>query len=159
MFSLLKSDGKYFGLVHRNSSYIIGFKNPSHAKLVRQKICNKVKPELCRDHYEDITHFVKNSLLDAGIASDGLGSITIDDGALVVIPWSSKGEIKEAAFEIEPVSEQTMLAFPFERNIGIIIANDIFLKPNVINFQEYIFASHIIDPSQHMGLFRSKLVL
>lgn len=162
MFSLLlHKPSKLFMGYNDGRSYIVGFKNAHHARVVSKRISG-LPPELKlrRSNYENIAPAINDGLLSFGL-DFGLDNVTIDPDALLEIPLSKKDtplrNRKAISFDygVVQMEPRTLYGYPFDKHIGLILPDEVVEESE----DSIKYICQVLDPVENIEMFRSSLKL
>lgn len=128
-----------------NKRYVLGFQKPVLARNVLSIIDpNPVIMLYPRGNYENIAIDVNRTLLESGLATCNK-NIIINTDVRLIIPKISNGsvldEINDGMFHISPVNMMDFLLYPFDKNIGVVLANEVIFE----NKNEMVLESFIVE--------------
>lgn len=154
MYSVLVHKGTkmYLGLSHESHHYVVGFKNLKQANMVSKRVGPRPQLKIHRTFYENIA-----STLNDGLADSGLGynftDVTIDTEAVLEVPWD---ELTPSILPYRAIQVpfQQIISWPFEKRLGIIMADEMLKNSNTSSFN---FICQVIDPVEDIEMFRTSL--
>jgi hypothetical protein len=160
MYSLLvhKASNMYLGHIHKDRSYVIGFKERQHAIRVCRKIGETPRINIERSDYENISKHINDGLIDYGIIGLNFTNVTIDTQAILEIhhdnvPLRNNKQIAQP-YKILDLSQETLMSFPFEKRVGIIMPETEVMTDARGKFS---FIASVLDPVEDIEMFRSGL--
>lgn len=153
MYSILRSQSTYLGYVDKRKSYVIGFKQEKHALHVRDRAQRVPKLHLHRREFLDVTKDIKWGLENMGVEGIDVANVVIDTQAILHVCYNKDEDGQPSPFEVYPIEERDLIAFPFDKNVGVIIPETVIMADE----NEIVFASQVIEPMNSITQFRSLL--
>ena len=145
MYTLQKGN-KTLSLIHKGHHYVIGFKNIKQARNVQYNI-----------HPDPQFHLHRGVQIDLGkqLQHEGLTpeSLILDTSATLRIPkylGSPSDPMNDGYPHLNTVVTHDFMTYPLTKMLGIIIPFEILEE----NKQEFIFRSHVIEPSFNPGTYK-----
>ena len=131
---------------YSNKRYVIGFPKPVLARIVLSVIDpNPVLMLYPRGKYENIAFDVNRTLMESGF-STGIKNIIINNDVQLIIPkiinGSTLDEMNDGMFHISPIDMTEFMMYPFDKNIGIVVANQVVFE----NKFEMVIESFLVQP-------------
>jgi hypothetical protein len=155
-FYVLKQGNKSLSIVESNRHYVVGFKSAMMARKVHYNLRPDPVPDMRIERGErvDVTREVKQGLEALGHHSFASESVCIDTRALLFVPkYTTPGSAfdpqHDAGVHLSTMASCDFLMYPFEHNLGVIMPYELLHeRPH-----EFVFRSHVIDPSIDPLLF------
>jgi len=141
------------GLTHNHKQYIIGFESRTLARKVARTIHPTAHPILKRNNVEDMSEVFNEELEYTGLEQFCVEALTVDYGANLTIPKRHPLNDRPYPFEAFEIPATSMLMYPFERSLGLVIPTEILNE----NDRKIEFLAHVIDPSGNVEMFKNML--
>jgi len=116
------------GLSLDGKSYVIGFKSPINARHVMYNMKPVPEIKFMRNGRENVSKDIAAGLHDMGIIKT-MPDVYIDVNAKLIVSkckHNTMDPMYDGGFHLETVDSSDFMAHPFEKHIGIILANDIY---------------------------------
>ena len=147
----LKHEHGLLGFQYRYKPYVIGFNSNLHAAKVRDNIGRIQDIWMPRTATENVKNEVNIGLQQLNIDII-VPDVTVETNVLLHIPKKIKN-IDNVNLTIEKVDYGQFMLLPFNKYIGIVIANELFDETD----EQFIFSSDVVDPCETPFLFARSL--
>lgn len=141
----IQQKNKTIGMSHNERHYVVGFKSSKLARKVQYALHPEPKLILVRGTDIDLSKDLQNK----GINDL---SLIVDTEATLFMPkfkGSSEDPLNDGGYHLHNVLYKDFVTYPFTKMIGVIMPYDLLEE----NEEEFVFRSHVIEPSFHPKLF------
>lgn len=141
---VLRRGNQSIGLSFDDKTYVIGFKNVINARHVMYNMKPVPEIKFIRNDRENVSKEISAGLHDMGIIRT-MPDVFIDVNAKLIVSKCTNNTMEpmyDGGFHLETVDSSDFLAHPFEKHVGIIIANDIYDEDN----NNIIINADLVEP-------------
>lgn len=147
---IINSKSSTVGLRHQGRSYVIGFtstpQSGNHAKIVHDYLKADTSLRLRNVHLTNIIKDLEIIVPDLATAIE-TDKVMLATNAMLLIEKGHKND----KFHNQQISMEEFMLYPFSKNIGVVITNDI---TDIAN-NHIVFDVHIIAPAFSTALFEN----
>lgn len=145
---LLRSKIYNLSLRHVDHSFLIGFLKKEHVQQVRKFAHLNTDIELTSYITTNQAKLINDMMLVRGLPNPKIDSINICDDARISI--SKKININKQACDIEVVPFGEFVMYPFRKNLGIVLIEDLVDE----NKDRFLFQAQVAEPSFNPSMFQ-----
>jgi hypothetical protein len=140
-------------LADRGKQYLVGFYEKKLADRVSTLLPPKPSLYILRNSPESIKDAVNNGLRNFGVEEIQTDLVIDVDATLSLL--KPKYKIPDDLYHIEEMTMSDFMMIPFNYNLGVTIAKDIFKETE----HQLILACDVIDPTLDISSFRNNIRL